>query len=229
VADSNNDTIREVTTAGVVTTLAGSAGLNGGADGTGSAARFYHPYGVTVDSVGNIYVADRSNDTIRKVTPAGMVTTLAGSAGAYGSADGTGSAAQFNDPSGVAVDSVGNIYVADKSNHTIRRVTPAGMVTTLAGSAGSYGSADGTGSVARFRYPCGVAVDSAGNVYVADTYNHTIRKVTPAGMVTTLAGSAGSYGSADGTGSAAQFDHPSGVAVDSAGNIFVADTYSKLY
>ena len=133
------------------------------------------------------------------------ITTLAGRAGSAGSADGTGSAARFYYPRGVAVDSAGNVYVADTGNHTIRKVTPAGVVTTLAGLAGSSGSADGTGSAARFNYPPGVAVDSAGNVYVADTGNHTIRKVTPAGVVTTLAGLAGSSGSADGTGSAARF------------------------
>ena len=130
--------------------------------------------------------------TIRKVTPGGVVTTLAGLAGSSGSADGTGSAAQFNYPSGVAVDSAGNVYVADNDNDTIRKVTPAGVVTTLAGLAGSSGSADGTGSAARFNGPADVAVDSAGNVYVADQNNYTIRKVTPGGVVTTLAGLAGS-------------------------------------
>ena len=177
-----------MTPAGVVTTLAGLAGSQGSADGTGSAARFAWPIGVAVDSTGNVYVADNGNDTIRKVTPAGVVTTLAGLAGSSGSADGTGSAARFYGPSGVAVDSAGNVYVADTGNYTIRKVTPAGVVTTLAGLAGTEGSADGTGSAARFSYPSGVAVDSAGNVYVADTGNNTIRKVTPAGVVTTLAG-----------------------------------------
>ena len=162
-----------------------------------------------MDSAGNVYVADSANNTIRKVTPAGVVTTLAGLAGSCGSADGTGSAARFYCPAGVAVDSAGNVYVADMHNNTIRKVTPAGVVTTLAGLAGSPGSADGTGSAARFNDPYGVAVDSAGNVYVADTGNNTIRKVTPGGVVTTLAGLAGSAGSADGTGSAARFDYPS--------------------
>ena len=224
VADTSNHTIRKVTPAGVVTTLAGLAGTSGSADGTGTNARFYYPCGVAVDSAGNVYVADTDNHTIRKVTPAGVVTTLAGLAGSYGSADGTGTDARFNHPYGVAVDSAGNVYVADTCNNTIRKVTPAGVVTTLAGLAGSCGSADGTGSTARFYHPCGVAVDSAGNVYVADTCNHTIRKVTPGGVVTTLAGLAGSAGSADGTGSDARFNYPSGVAVDSAGNVYVADT-----
>jgi len=158
-------------------------------------------------------VAEKHNNTIRKVTPAGVVTTLAGNANSDpGSTDGTGSAARFDVPQGVAVDSAGNVFVADTYNNTIRKVTPAGVVTTLAGSANDAGSADGTGSAARFYYPSGVAVDSAGNVYVADAGNDTIRKVTSEGVVTTLAGLAGSFGSADGTGSAARFNAPSGIA-----------------
>jgi hypothetical protein len=157
------------------------------------------------------------------------VTTLAGLAGNSGSTDGIGSAARFGagigGPTGVAVDSAGNVYVADTENHTIRKVTPLGAVTTLAGLAGSFGTADGTGSAARFRAPLGVAVDRANNVYVADTFNHTIRKMTAAGVVTTLAGLPAFFdGSADGTGSAARFSNPQGVAVDSVGNIYVADS-----
>src|ERR1035437_6967265 len=174
------------------TTLAGPAEVGGGdADGPGSLARFRYPYGAAVDSAGNVYVADYGNSTIRKVTPGGMVTTLAGLATSPGSADGTGSAARFYGPMGVAVDSAGNVYVVDTSNSTIRKLTPGGVVTTLAGLAGNRGSADGTGSDARFYCPWGVAVDSAGNVYVADSLNHTIRQATPSGVVTTLAGAAG--------------------------------------
>ncbi len=215
VADTNNHTIRKITPAdGVVATLAGLAGVQGSADGTGS-ARFYSPGGVAVDGTGNVYVADTNNHTIRKITPAdGVVATLAGLAGIQGNADGTGSAAQFNSPGGVAVDDAGNVYVADTSNDTIRKISPTGAVTTLAGSAGSAGSADGTGSAAQFNSPSGVAVDDAGNVYVADTNNYTIRKITPAGVVTTLVGTAGSLGSADGTGGAARFYNPTGLAVD---------------
>ena len=210
--------------AGVVMTLAGTAGSNGSTDATGSAARFYVPYGIAVDSPGNVYVADFYNNTIRKITAAGVVTTLAGTAGSNGSTDATGSAARFYVPRGVAVDSSGNVYVADTNNSTIRKITAAGVVTTLAGLAGSNGSTDATGSAARFYNPFGVAVDSSGNVYVADFSNFTIRKITAVGVVTTLAGSAGTTGSADGTGSAAGFNIPLGVALDSSGNVYVGDS-----
>jgi hypothetical protein len=231
VADTYNHTIRKVTTAGVVTTLAGLAGVSGSADGTNSVARLYFPEGVAVDSATNVYVADGFNDAIRKLTPVGtncVVTTLAGRAtGGPGSADGTGSTAQFDTPFGVSLDSADNVYVADFSSDTIRKVTPAGVVTTLAGLAGHAGSADGANSAARFNGPSSVAVDTKGNVYVADWGNHTIRKVTPVGtnwVVTTLAGLAGNPGFTDATGSAARFDYPNGVAVDTNGNVYVADT-----
>ncbi len=223
VADTANSVIRKITSAGVVTTLAGAAGQPGSADGAGTVARFATPEGVAVDTSGNVYVADTGNETIRKITSAGVVTTLAGSAGESGSANGTGVAARFDSPSGIAVGSGGVVYVADAGNHTIRKITSAGVVTTLAGSAGLSGSVDGTGAAARFDWPCGVAVDGSGNVYVADLENETIRKITSTGVVTTLAGSAGEPGSADGTGAAARFGSPSGVAVDNSGNVFVAD------
>ena len=228
VSDSSNHTIRKVTSAGVVTTLAGNTGLSGSTDATGTAARFKNPVGVTVDSAGNVYVADASNHTIRKVTSAGVVTTLAGTANSSGSTDATGSAARFFFPYGVSADTIGNVFVADYNNHTIRKVTSAGVVTTLAGTAGSTGSTDAAGSAARFNVPYGVAVDTAGNVFVADRNNHTIRKVTSAGVVTTLAGGAGGFGSTDATGSAARFNYPEAVAVDTAGNVYVADTGNKL-
>ena len=224
VADSLNNTIRKVTNAGVVTTLAGLAGFPGSTDATGSAARFSSPHGVAVDTAGNVFVADRNNHTIRKVTSAGVVTTLAGTAGSSGSTDATGSAARFDNPIGVTVDTAGNVFVADTYNSTIRKVTSGGVVTTLAGTAGVNGSNDGTGSAARFNLPHGVAVDALGNVFVADNANHTIRKITSAGVVTTLAGLAGSSGSTDGTGSASRFNSPLSTAVDTAGNVFVADT-----
>ena len=227
VGDTVNNTIRKVTSAGVVTTLAGSAGSYGSTDATGSTARFYNPYGVAVDTAGNVFVADYNNHTIRKVTSAGVVTTLAGTAGSFGSTDATGSAARFKNPVGVTVDTGGNIFVTDQKNHTIRKVTSAGVVTTLAGTVGSFGSTDATGSAAKFYEPFGVTVDTAGNIFVADSLNLTIRKVTSAGVVTTLAGLAGSSGSTDATGSAARFSYPFGVAVDTVGNVFVADRNNR--
>jgi sugar lactone lactonase YvrE len=211
---------------GVITTLAGTAGAVGSTDGAGAAASFKYPASVATDGAGNVYVADTDNGTIRKITPAGVVTTLAGAAGNVGSEDGTGSAASFSSPRGVAVDRAGNVYVADTLNHTIRKITPGGVVSTLAGTAGSVGSADGKGAAASFKYPASVATDGAGNVYVADTDNGTIRKITPAGVVTTLAGTAGNVGSADGMGATASFSSPRGVAIDTAGNVYVADTSS---
>jgi hypothetical protein len=224
VADSDNNTIRKITPAGVVTTLAGTAGVSNSTDGTGAAARFNGPTSITADSAGNLYVADTSNYTLRKITPAGVVTTLAGTAQVSGSTDGTGTAASFSNLSGITIDSAGNLYVLDQSNCTIRKITPAGVVSTLAGTRGTAGAADGVGTAASFRYPTGIAIDSAGNVYVADTGNRTIRKVTPAGLVTTLAGTAGLQGSADGTGAAARFSSPNGLTADSAGNLYVADS-----
>jgi hypothetical protein len=224
VADTGNQTIRKVTPAGVVTTLAGLAGQGGSADGTNTGARFSAPVALAVDAAGNLYVADAgTNNTIRKITPAGVVTTLAGLAGTYGSTNGTSNTARFSNPSGVALDGATNVYVADTENDLIRKITPAGVVTTLAGFAGHPGSADGTNAGAQFYRPAGVAVDTAGNVYVADGFSHTIRKVTPAGVVTTLAGLAGSQGGADGTNSAARFTYPHGIAIDSSNSLYVAD------
>jgi len=179
VADKYNQRIIKVTPQGVVSTLAGSTpcgtGCPGGfADGTGAAAQFNYPGGVAVDAAGNVYVADPSNNRIRKVTPQGAVSTLAGSTKGY--ADGTGSAAQFSSPSGVAVDVSGNVYVTDSGNSRIRRISPLGVVKTVAGS--TVGLADGTGRAAQFSNPSGVAVDATGHVYVTDSGNHRIRKVT---------------------------------------------------
>ena len=224
VADTGNSTIRKVTPSGVVTTFAGTAGNIGSADGVGSAAQFNSPGGLAIDSAGNIFVADSGNSTIREITPDGTVSTFAGTPGVVGSADGTGSAAQFNGPGALAIDSSDNIFVADFGNNTIRKITPAAVVTTFAGQAGSPGSVDGTGSAARFDGSSGVAVDSADNVYVADNFSATIREITPGAVVTTIAGLAYHSGHADGTGSAARFFQPNGVTVDSGGNIFVADS-----
>jgi sugar lactone lactonase YvrE len=221
VADSNNNTIRSITPAGAVSTLAGSPGVMGSLDGSGSAARFLFPRSLTTGPDGNMYVADSSNNRIRKLTTAGVVTTLAGSS--FGSNDGTGASAQFKSPYGIGADNNGNLYVADNGNQTVRKVTPAGVVTVFAGTTGVTGSTDATGAAAKFNSPAGVAVDGNGDVYVADNGNHTIRKITPAGVVSTLAGSAGSTGSADGIANAARFNSPSALAVGTDGNLYVTD------
>ena len=269
VADTLNGTIRKATNTGMVTTFAGLAEASGSADGPGPEARFFHPTAAATDAAGNVFLADTSNDAIRRITPAGITTTvtteagdvahlagpegiavdgagnlyvastsnqyiakitpngvvsvLAGESNSFGSADGPGSTARFFYPHGLALDAGGNLYVADSSNGTIRRIAPDGTVSTFAGTAGSSGSADGIGAAARFYYPQALALDASGNLYVADTYNHTIRKITPGRVVTTLAGTAGSAGSADGQGAAARFASPQGVAVDARGNVFVAD------
>jgi sugar lactone lactonase YvrE len=180
-----------------------------------------------VDSHGNVYVADYSNHMIRKITPDGTVTRLAGS-GTMGAVDGLGAAASFRYPSAVAVDQQDNVYVADSQNHTVRKINASGEVTTLAGTR-TAGSTDGAGTSASFNSPYGVAVDADANVYVADMDNHRIRKITPAGEVTTLAGS--QRGSADGSGPAALFYWPAGiavVAVDTNGQLYIADSLNHM-
>jgi DNA-binding beta-propeller fold protein YncE len=238
-----------------VSTLAGS-GAAGAVDGTGTAASFSAPNDVTVDAAGNVYVADYGNNLIRKITPAGVVTTLAGS-GVPGAADGKGTAASFFCPAGVAADQAGNVYVADYSNNLIRKIDPNGVVTTLAGAANGSGYFNG---------PTGVAVDAAGNVYVADFRNNRIAQINGTGQIITLAylyfpsgvtlgadgniyaslplnnqvwqihpdgesapfAGSGVQGAANGTSSAASFSSPSGLAADAAGNIYVADSGNNL-
>ncbi len=304
VADTRNHTIRKITPTGVVTLLAGSPGVAGFVDGAGiGVARFSRPTGVAVDAAGNVYVADYNNQRIRKIDPAGLVTTVAGS-GAIGTADlpgvlaefhnpfgvalnsagtllyvadqnnqsireitlltgavtthaglsgtvgylnGTNGAARFNTPKGIAVDGSGNVYVADAGNLVVRKIAAGGGVTTLAGdpvSAFQVGFNDGPGAGARFSNlqaispfggTCGLAVDGAGNVYVTDQgfpmapiNGHTIRKITPGGSVTTLAGAVGVAGAANGIGIAARFNHPAGIALDSLGRLYVADAVNHL-
>jgi sugar lactone lactonase YvrE len=273
---SNPETIISEQLLGIVTTLAGTAGSGGTANGTGTAARFLSTYGAACDTSGNIYVtgtttlAVAGTKTVRKIVSStgvvttlasfdrfsdprgiacdtsgniyvadsyysviykivastGVVTTFAGLAGSTGSANGTGSGARFNAPWGVACDTSGNIFVADTSNSTIRKiVASSAVVTTLAGTAGSIGTSDGTGTAARFNLPQGIACDTSGNIYVADTSNSTIRKIVAStAVVTTLAGFPLSTGSTDGTGTAARFYAPVGIASDTYGNVYVADT-----
>ena len=218
VADSYGHKIRKITPDGMVSTLVGTT--QGFADGQGSQAKFDSPMAVAADSSGNIYVSDFNNNKIRKITPDGTVSTLAGST--QGFADGKGANAQFYNPYGIALDGGGNVYVTDR-NYKIRKITPDGNVSTLAGS--TEGFADGKGTNAQFDYPAGIAMDNSGNIYVTDVVNSKIRKVTPDGTVSTLAGGPG-Y--ADGQGGNAGFASPLGIAVDGSGNLYVADTQNQL-
>jgi sugar lactone lactonase YvrE len=262
MSDVYNQVIRKIAPNGAVTTVAGLSGTSGSADGSGTDARFYDPHAVALDGSGNLYVADTGNNTIRQITPAGLVTTLAGQPGVSGNADGTGSTARFSGPEWLAVDGAGNVYVSDTGNGSLRKITPPGVVTTLAtalysqgvaldasgniyltglnlirklspGGAvtvlagSSYGSSDGTGSAAHFNYPAGIVVGDAGNLYVTDGNNNTIRKITPGGVVTTFAGLAGTSGSADGNGNSARFSGPRGIAVDTSGRLYVADAFNN--
>ncbi|MBL0312801.1 MAG: hypothetical protein IPP78_08820 [Holophagaceae bacterium] len=222
VVDSSNHTIRKIWPDGTVSTVAGSSGQSGSTDGPASAARFFNPHNLLLDGAGNLYISDTSNHTIRKMSPGGVVTTIAGSPGQSGAADGNGAAARFKYPRGLALDAAGNLYVADFLNEAIRKVTPTGDVSTFAGSLGQSGFVDGSGVAARFSHPNGMTIDGSGNLFVTEYNNHTIRKITPTGVVSTFAGN-GSGGSTDGTGSAARFLFPAGITLDPAGNLFVAD------
>ncbi|HZR21506.1 MAG TPA: hypothetical protein VFE51_29765 [Verrucomicrobiae bacterium] len=230
IADSYNHTIRRVSSDGVVSTFAGLAWVSGTNDGVGALARFNLPFGLAADETGNVFVADFGNQTIRMLSSNGMVCTIAGLPGVAGFADGTNQEARFNGPISVAVDQVGNLYVADYWNNLIREIARDGtnwIVTTIAGSVSSYGSDDGTNGSAHFYWPHGVAVDVAGNIYVADTFNSTIRRAVHLGtnwIVTTLAGTPRVIGVSDGTNSAARFDFPRGLTVSTNGTIFVADS-----
>lgn len=207
----------------LVSTFAGSGSI-GSADGNGIVASFNLPTVVTIDSFGNIFVVDRNNHKIRKITATGDVTTFAGS-GAIGSDDGVGVAATFRYPDGAVFDSHNNLYISDQSNHKIRKITPDGTVSTFAGT-GVIGATDGPGNTARFYYPAGMAVDADDTILVADFGNNKIRKITPDGTVSTYAGT-GVAGSIDGTVLTAQFNGATGVCVDRVGNVFVADYYSN--
>jgi sugar lactone lactonase YvrE len=205
VADSDNHRIRKITADGTVTTIAGT-GVIGNANGAALTAQFYYPHGLVLDAGGNIYVADAGNNMIRKITPAGIVSTVAGN-GHGGLVNGPGETAEFNFPAGVALDPAGNIYVADGTNKCIRKIASDSVVSTF--TAKSIG------------FPEGVVVDSMGNLYVADAGNSVIRKVTPNGTVSTYAGF--TPGHKDGITTSAQFFNPEGIAIDAADNLYIGD------
>ena len=217
VSDSGNHCIRKITSAGVVSTFAG--GSSGFADGIGSNAQFNSPQGIVVDSLGNVFVADSGNHRIRSITAAGQVSTLAGQS-TSGTTDDSGTSARFNTPTGIAIDSLRNLYVTDKNGHRIRKVTAQGGVSTLAGS--TSGFTNDTGTAAQFNSPVGIAVDSTGTLYVADTGNHRIRTVSSTGVVTTFVGLSNS-GTSNGSPSQAQFNSPYSITVGTTGVFYVAD------
>lgn len=215
---TSKGTIQSGTCQVTVSALAGN-GTSGTTDAIGTSARFGSLRRMAVGVDGNIFVVDTGNNRIRKITPDGTVTTVAGSTSGYTNA--TGTSAQFRNPTGIDIDGAGNLYVADTGNYAIRKISPTGVVTTLAGT-GSIGASDGTGTSASFRSVNDVAIDSAGNVFVADA--HVIRKITPAGAVTLFAGQWFNYGSTDGSGTNARFrDFIQGITIDSNDNLYVAD------
>lgn len=227
VTDTGNNTIRCIATNGVVTTLAGLAGQTGATNASGTLARFNSPLGIAIDPAGMIFVADSGNHLIRKVTPSGAVSTFAGRPGVWGTNDGSGTTALFNGPVGLALDSNTNLFVSDANNQTIRKITPAGIVTTWAGTPGVDGLVDGTGNAALFRQPAELKMDRNNNLYVVDSFNHNIRRITTNGTVTTVAGLADNSGTSDGFGSQSRFFNPYGLAIDHNGNLRIADTYNQ--
>ena len=220
VADPPSHKIRKINAVGVVSVFAGTGAI-GSADGIGTSATFNTPNGVAVDASGNVYVVDTGNQKIRKITAAGVVSTLAGT-GVRGTNNGTAANATFTNPNAIAIDVNGNIYVAEYSTNTIRKIDVAGTVSTLAGT-GLQGSADGAGQVANFNGPNAIATDSSGNVYVAESGNQKIRKISAGGIVSTLAGT-GARGSNDGPLRTATFSSPAGIVVDTNGSLYIIDS-----
>lgn len=210
----------------MVSTIAGSAGVSGNLNGIGASARFNNPHGITADKAGNIYIADRYNNQIRKITPAGIVSTLAGT-GSIGATDGNGSVATFNEPWGITCDTLGNIYIADTKNYKIRKIDASGIVSTVAGI-GIFGTTNGANNVAKFGFSSGITATRDGSIiYVADYNTHVIRKIFN-GQVTTFAGTIYVAGATDGLGLAATFNHPYGIELDNSGNILVADEWNNI-
>lgn len=228
VSDTGNHTIRRVTTAGAVTTFAGLAAQSGFTDGVGAAARFNSPLGLAIAADRTVFVADSGNHLVRAIAPDRTVTTLAGRPETWGTEDGTGGNARLNGPVGVAISSDGDVFVSDSNNHAIRRITRAGIVTTWVGVPGVDGSTDGDRLAATFSKPAELAFDKHGNLFVADSFNHLIRKISRDGQVSTVTGVAGADGSVDGSNGRARLFNPYGLAIFPDGSLVVSDTYNEL-
>ena len=231
IADQQNQRIRKLATSGTITTVAGNGTYGFSGDGgPATAASLANAAGVAIDGSGNLYIADQGNNRVRKVTPAGSITTVAGNGSASFSGDGgVATAAALNFPAGVVVDGSGNLYVADSQNNRVRKVTPAGSITTVAGTGtAGYSGDGGSATGAKLNYPAGVAVDGSGNLYIADQGNHRIRKVTPAGSITTVAGNGTfGFGGDNGPATAANLANPGDVIIDTHGNLYIADTQNN--
>ena len=227
VTDTGNGTIRKVTPVGAVTTFAGIPGASGFANGPSGSAQFSSPLGITVAANGIIFVADSGNHCIRQIF-GGAVWTFAGDPQIWGSADGVGTNAEFNGPVGLAFDQFGNLFVSDANNDTVRKIATNGIVTTFAGVAGTDGSADGYVNTAEFRSPAGLVFDRQGNLFVADSFNQTIREISTNGFVSTVSGAAGISGTNNGVNGAGRFYNPYGLALAADGSLLVSDTYNEL-
>jgi len=224
VADTHNNMIRKIRPDGTVTTIAGRISAEV-AKYRDTVIKFDNPYGIAVDKAGNVFVADWERDMIKKISPGGKVSAFAGNS-EKGAKDGKGAAATFYLPEGLAIDKAGNLYVADCYNNMIRKISPGGIVSTVAGNV-KKGSKDGKGKTASFSHPDGLAVDRSGNVYVADVGNNKIRKITPDGTVSTVAGT-GKRGADDGLAKAASFYRPFGIAIGKDGSLYVADYQNNV-